>query len=33
MYGVYKKYKWPEVSLKQDTPKLYHLRMFETYAD
>ena len=29
---VYKKI-WPVVSLKHDTPKVYHLRMFETYAD
>ena len=33
MYDVYKKDIGPVVSLKHDTPKVYHLRMFETYAD
>ena len=34
MYDVYKKkYMWPVVSLKHDTPKVNHLRMFESYAD
>ena len=35
MYDVYKKniYIWPVVSLKHDTQKVNHLRMFESYAD
>ena len=32
MYDADKKY-MAIVSLKHDTPKVYHLRMFETYAD
>ena len=26
-------YIWPVVGLKHDTPKVNHLRMFESYAD
>ena len=33
MYDADKKNIWPVVSLKHDTLKVYHLRMFETYAD
>ena len=33
MYDVYKKNIWLVVSLKHNTPKVNHLRMFESYAD
>ena len=33
MNDVYKKIYMAVVSLKHDTPKVYYLRMFETYPD